>query len=150
MFLLLLCCYCVISVLLCHCVVIGVFSLLLCCCYCVVVLLQLGLDDSRLHRINGVLVLLSFLLCRVLLFPFMYRAYGRQVGLPLHQVALHLPLQCTLGNLAILAPQLYWFSLLLRKAKRLYLRQKRGTRDGGRDRERDGERERGGDGLKTD
>lgn len=86
---------------------------------------QLGLDDTRLHRINGIMVLLSFFTCRILIFPFMYWMYSRQFGIPLHRVAFHLPLQCNVGNLVILAPQIYWFILLLRKANRLYLRQRK-------------------------
>ncbi|XP_039881848.1 ceramide synthase-like isoform X3 [Simochromis diagramma] len=86
----------------------------------------LGLDNTRLHRINGIIVLLSFFTCRILLFPFMYWMYGRQFGIPLHRVVFHLPLQCNVGNLVLLAPQIYWFILLLRKANRLYLRQRKG------------------------
>ncbi|KAM7399777.1 hypothetical protein PAMP_019021 [Pampus punctatissimus] len=97
------------------------------------VLIQLGLDDTRLHRINGIIVLMSFFTCRILIFPFMYWMYGQQFGIPLHKVALHLPLHCNVGNLVILAPQIYWFILLLKKAKRLYLRQKRGNGDGHKD-----------------
>lgn len=93
-------------------------------------IIQLGLDDTRLHRINGIMVLLSFFTCRILVFPFMYWMYGQQFGIPLHRVAFHLPLQCNVGNLVILAPQIYWFILLLRKANRLYRRQKRGKGDG--------------------
>ncbi|MEQ2158788.1 hypothetical protein GOODEAATRI_015949 [Goodea atripinnis] len=85
----------------------------------------LHLDDSKLHRINGLIVLLTFFTCRILLFPFMYWMYGRQFGIPLHRVAFHLPLQCNVGNLVLLAPQVYWFILLLKKAQRLYLRQRR-------------------------
>lgn len=92
--------------------------------------LQLGLDDSRLHRINGIMVLVSFFTCRILIFPFMYWMYGRQFGIPLHRVAFHLPLHCNVGNLVILAPQIYWFILLLQKANRLYQRQKK-TNGGG-------------------
>lgn len=88
------------------------------------ILIQLGLEDSRIHRINGIIVLLSFFTCRILIFPFMYWMYGLQYGIPLHRVAFHLPLQCNVGNLVILAPQIYWFTLLLRKAHRLYLRQR--------------------------
>lgn len=98
------------------------------------ILIQLGLDNTRLHRINGIIVLLSFFTCRILIFPFMYWMYGRQFGIPLHRVAFHLPLQCNVGNLVILAPQIYWFNLLLRKANRVYLRQRRGNGDGDKDR----------------
>lgn len=97
---------------------------------------QLGLDDTRLHKINGLMVLLSFFTCRILVFPFMYWMYGRQFEIPLHRVAFHLPLQCNVGNLVILAPQIYWFILLLRKANRLYLRKKRGKEDGNKSRTR--------------
>ncbi|XP_078102943.1 TLC domain-containing protein 3A-like [Sander vitreus] len=98
------------------------------------ILIQLGLDDTRLHRINGIIVLLSFFTCRILVFPFMYWMYGQQFGIPVHRVAFHLPLHCNVGNLVILAPQIYWFNLLLRKANRLYLRQKGGNGDGNKDR----------------
>lgn len=76
------------------------------------------------------MVLLSFFMCRILVFPFMYWMYGQQFGIPLHRVAFHLPLQCNVGNVVILAPQIYWFILLLRKANRLYLRQRRGKGKG--------------------
>ncbi|XP_069552295.1 TLC domain-containing protein 3A-like [Brachyistius frenatus] len=93
------------------------------------ILIQLGLDKTRLHWINGVAVLLTFFTCRILLFPFMYWMYGRQFGIPLHSVPFHLPLQCNVGNAVLLAPQVYWFLLLLRKAKKLYLRHRRGRGD---------------------
>uniref|UniRef100_G3NP13 TLC domain containing 3A n=1 Tax=Gasterosteus aculeatus TaxID=69293 RepID=G3NP13_GASAC len=86
------------------------------------ILIQLGLDDTRLHRVNGVVVLLSFFVCRILVFPFMYWSYGRQFGIPLHRVPFHLPPHCNVGNLAVLAPQVYWLLLLLKKAYRLYRR----------------------------
>ncbi|XP_061584912.1 TLC domain-containing protein 3A-like [Cololabis saira] len=89
------------------------------------ILIQLHLDDTILYRINGFIVLLTFFTCRILLFPFMYWVYGRQFEIPLHRVAFHLPLKCNLGNLLILAPQIYWFILLLKKANRLYLRAKK-------------------------
>ncbi|XP_029373805.1 protein FAM57A [Echeneis naucrates] len=89
------------------------------------ILIQLGLDNTRLHKVNGIVILLTFFMCRILIFPFMYWMYGRQFGIPLHKVPFHLPLHCNLGNLVILAPQVYWFILLLKKARRLYLRQKR-------------------------
>ncbi|XP_018539535.1 TLC domain-containing protein 3A isoform X2 [Lates calcarifer] len=98
------------------------------------ILIQLGLDHTRLHRINGIIVLLSFFTCRIMIFPFMYWMYSRQFGIPLHRVAFHLPLQCNVGNLVILAPQIYWFILLVKKANRLYLRQRGGKGDGNKDR----------------
>ncbi|XP_034024637.1 TLC domain-containing protein 3A-like, partial [Thalassophryne amazonica] len=88
------------------------------------ILLQLGLDNTRLHRINGIFVL-TFFMCRILIFPIMYYVYGRQYEIPLHKVAFHLPIKCNVGNLVILVPQIYWFILLFRKSIRLYKRHAR-------------------------
>ncbi|XP_074969537.1 TLC domain-containing protein 3A isoform X1 [Phalacrocorax aristotelis] len=57
------------------------------------ILMQLKMQDTLLHKVNGILILVTFFLCRILLFPFMYAAYARQ---------------------------LYWFRLICRKAARLY------------------------------
>ncbi|XP_030236588.1 protein FAM57A isoform X1 [Gadus morhua] len=86
------------------------------------ILIQLGLENSKLHWINGVMVLCSFFTCRILLFPYMYWMYGQQFDLPLHSVPFHLPLHCNVGNLSIMVPQVYWFILLVKKAHRLYRR----------------------------
>lgn len=86
------------------------------------ILIQLGLQESWIHKLNGVLVLLTFFVCRIALFPFMYWTYGRHYGLPLPRVPAHLPLAANLGSACILAPQLYWFVLLCRKGYRLYRR----------------------------
>ncbi|NXG84123.1 FA57B protein, partial [Stercorarius parasiticus] len=48
-------------------------------------------QHTTLHKLNGVALLVTFLLCRVLLFPYLYWAYGRQRGLPLLQVPGALP-----------------------------------------------------------
>lgn len=90
------------------------------------ILIQLNLQESCLHKLNGLLVLLTFFLCRVALFPFMYWRYGRHYGLRLLSVPAHLPLATNLGSACILAPQLYWFVLLLRKGWRLYQRSRAG------------------------
>ncbi|XP_054902876.1 ceramide synthase [Poeciliopsis prolifica] len=86
------------------------------------ILIQLSLQECWLHKVNGGMVLLTFFMCRIALFPFMYWMYGRHYGIPLHAVPFHLPLATNLGNCCILAPQLYWFVLLVRKGYRLYLR----------------------------
>ncbi|XP_039888375.1 ceramide synthase isoform X2 [Simochromis diagramma] len=82
----------------------------------------LSLQDSWLHKLNGGMVLFTFFMCRIALFPFMYWMYGRHYGIPLYSVPFHLPLSANLGNSCILAPQVYWFVLLCRKGYRLYQR----------------------------
>lgn len=68
------------------------------------------------------MVILTFFLFRIALFPYMYWVYGRHYGIPLYSVPFHLPLSTNLGNICILAPQVYWFVLLCRKGLRLYRR----------------------------
>ncbi|XP_036418851.1 ceramide synthase [Colossoma macropomum] len=87
------------------------------------ILIQLGMQDCWLHKVNGGMVLLSFFLCRIVLFPYMYWVYGAHYGIPVYSVPFHIPLSANLGNLCILAPQVYWFVLLCRKGYRLYKRQ---------------------------
>ncbi|XP_013992528.1 ceramide synthase isoform X2 [Salmo salar] len=87
------------------------------------ILIQLGLQDCWIHKANGGMVLLSFFLCRIALFPYMYWVYGRHYGIPVYGVPFHLTLSVNLGSLCILAPQVYWFVLLCRKGWRLYQRQ---------------------------
>lgn len=81
---------------------------------------QLKMQDTLLHKVNGILILVTFFLCRILLFPFMYAAYGRQMGIPVYMVPFRIPLHCNIANASLIAPQLYWFTLICRKAVRLY------------------------------
>ncbi|KAM8797272.1 TLC domain-containing protein 3A [Eudromia elegans] len=84
------------------------------------ILMQLHMQDTLLHKVNGILLLVTFFLCRILLFPFMYVAYARQVGIPVYLVPFRIPLHCNIANASLVAPQLYWFRLICRKAARLY------------------------------
>uniref|UniRef100_A0A672GHJ1 TLC domain containing 3A n=1 Tax=Salarias fasciatus TaxID=181472 RepID=A0A672GHJ1_SALFA len=89
------------------------------------ILIQVRQHDCWLHKANGGMVLFTFFMCRIALFPFMYWMYGRHYGIPLYSVPFHLPLSTNLGNSCILAPQVYWFVLLCRKGYRLYQRSRR-------------------------
>uniref|UniRef100_A0A8B9IT64 TLC domain containing 3A n=1 Tax=Amazona collaria TaxID=241587 RepID=A0A8B9IT64_9PSIT len=84
------------------------------------ILMQLKMQDTLLHKVNGIFILVTFFLCRILLFPFMYAAYARQVGIPVYMVPFRIPLHCNIANASLIAPQLYWFRLICRKAARLY------------------------------
>ncbi|XP_061875778.1 ceramide synthase-like [Colius striatus] len=83
------------------------------------VLILLQLQHTALHKLNGAALLVTFLLCRVLLFPYLYWAYGRARGLPLLRVPWALPPSYNAAAAALLAPQLYWFLLICRGAWRL-------------------------------
>ncbi|EAW90656.1 TLC domain containing 3A [Homo sapiens] len=81
---------------------------------------QLKQQHTLLYKVNGILTLATFLSCRILLFPFMYWSYGRQQGLSLLQVPFSIPFYCNVANAFLVAPQIYWFCLLCRKAVRLF------------------------------
>ncbi|XP_077579595.1 ceramide synthase-like [Stigmatopora nigra] len=88
------------------------------------IIVQVGLANTRLHKINSILLLVSFMICRILIFPYMYWKYGQDFDIPLHKVPSHLPWHCNVGNLAILVPQIYWFYLQLKKAQRVFRHKK--------------------------
>uniref|UniRef100_A0ABI8ANA3 TLC domain-containing protein n=3 Tax=Felidae TaxID=9681 RepID=A0ABI8ANA3_FELCA len=81
---------------------------------------QLKQQHTLLYKVNGILTLTTFLCCRILLFPFMYWSYGQQQGLSLLQVPFNIPFYCNVANGFLIAPQIYWFSLLCKKATRLF------------------------------
>ncbi|XP_041320736.1 ceramide synthase-like, partial [Pyrgilauda ruficollis] len=81
---------------------------------------QFRRQHTALHKLNGVALLVTFLLCRVLLFPYLYWAYGRHRGLPLLRVPAALPPAYNAAAAAMAAPQLYWFGLICRGAWRLF------------------------------
>ncbi|XP_047613178.1 TLC domain-containing protein 3A isoform X1 [Phacochoerus africanus] len=84
------------------------------------VLIQLKQQHTLLYKVNGILTLTTFFFCRILLFPFMYWSYGQQQGLSLLQVPSRIPFYCNVANAFLVAPQIYWFSLLCKKAARLF------------------------------
>ncbi|XP_042249316.1 ceramide synthase-like isoform X1 [Thunnus maccoyii] len=83
------------------------------------VLIQYKKQHTLLHKVNGVLMLLTFFSCRVLLFPYLYYAYSRYASIPVYEVPLVAPWQCNLGAALLWPLQLYWFTLICRGALRL-------------------------------
>lgn len=83
-----------------------------------VILSRLGLKNSKLYVVNGLVMLTVFAMCRVALFPLMYAAYlSQQTIAPSHiQALLSVPLRCHLSCLVVLAPQIYWLSLMVKGA----------------------------------
>ncbi|CAL8303746.1 unnamed protein product [Lota lota] len=89
------------------------------------ILIQYKQQHTLLHKVNGALMLVTFFVFRVLLFPYLYYAYGRYASIPFHLVPLRVSWQCNLGAALLMAPQLYWFSLICRGAFRLFTRSSR-------------------------
>lgn len=85
-----------------------------------VCVLQLQMKHTWYYIAVGLLMIGSFLVSRVLVFPFLYWRYAVYAGLPLAQVPVHIPLKCNLGCLLILVPQLYWLFLMVRGASKVF------------------------------
>ncbi|XP_068605801.1 TLC domain containing 3Ba [Brachionichthys hirsutus] len=84
------------------------------------VLIRHKKQNTRLHKINGGLMLLTFFTCRVLLFPYLYYAYSSYASIPVYMVPLVAPWQCNLGAALLWPLQLYWFTLICRGALRQF------------------------------
>ncbi|XP_072224714.1 TLC domain containing 3Ba [Leuresthes tenuis] len=82
------------------------------------VLIQYKKQHTLLHKVNGVVMLLTFFSCRVLLFPYLYYAYSRYASIPVYAVPLVAPWQCNLGAALLWPLQIYWFTLICRGALR--------------------------------
>ncbi|XP_041938208.1 TLC domain containing 3Ba isoform X1 [Alosa alosa] len=91
------------------------------------ILIQYKLQQTLLHKLNGVLMLVTFFICRVVLFPYLYFAYGRYASIPLYLVPVSVPWQCNVGAGLLMAPQVYWFCLICRGAFRLFTRGQKHT-----------------------
>lgn len=84
------------------------------------ILIQLKQQHTLLYKVNGILTLTTFVSCRILLFPFMYWSYAQQQRISIFQVPSRIPFFCNIANAFLIAPQLYWFSLLCKKAAGLF------------------------------
>ncbi|XP_041092719.1 ceramide synthase-like isoform X2 [Polyodon spathula] len=102
------------------------------------ILIQYKKQHTLLHKVNGVVMLLTFFCFRILLFPYMYVRYAWHMGLRPHSVPLAIPLHYHLGAALLIAPQVYWFTLICRGAFRLFRRGAPKPREVKEERERNG------------
>lgn len=86
------------------------------------VLARLRLKRSPLYLANGLLMLLTFLLCRVLSLPYVCWLYSRELGLTYAQAIQSLPTGCKISICILLLPQLYWFYLMSAGALKMLFR----------------------------
>ena len=77
------------------------------------ILSYLDMKKSTAYVVNGALMVLVFLWCRILIYPVFYVAYARQRGLTLAAALAHTPRRCSAFLLLVLLPQLYWFHAMV-------------------------------------
>lgn len=83
------------------------------------VLSILNLKKSKLFFWNGLLMLITFTVFRILMLPGLLYYYSTIVNLSFIQALIRLPLGCQLSIVALFLPQFYWFNLMIRVALRV-------------------------------
>ncbi|OQV17969.1 putative Protein FAM57A [Hypsibius exemplaris] len=78
-----------------------------------------GKAGTRLYMVNGAVTLLTYFIFRIMIFPWMFYRLAMRKGVAFLQIHNHISKFCTIGSLAFLAMQVYWFILLIRKAFRV-------------------------------
>ncbi|XP_025090316.1 protein FAM57B-like [Pomacea canaliculata] len=84
------------------------------------VLAQLKLKDTPYYIAAGLLMVASFFVARILVFPYLFWNYAHHASIPVTSVPFSIPVKCNLGCLLILLPQLYWFGLMCRGTCRVF------------------------------
>merc|ERR1712107_900730 len=72
------------------------------------------MQDSMLYVVNGLLMLVSFFFCRVMLFPYLYYWYSSHINETLMATLLSIPLWVHLAVIGLWSPQLIWFHRMLK------------------------------------
>lgn len=70
---------------------------------------------------NGLVMVLSFFACRILIFPYIYSLYAQQIGKPiLTTVIHHVPVLCNMGTAIAFVPQVYWLFVMLKGSIKVF------------------------------
>ncbi|XP_059610750.1 ceramide synthase [Phlebotomus argentipes] len=88
------------------------------------ILSTMGLKLSNLYLINGVLMLVTFFVFRILMLPFVFYWYSQTVNLPFIRAIASLPRGCKISICILFLPQIYWFYLILRGALKVFFPKK--------------------------
>ncbi|XP_055351784.1 TLC domain-containing protein 3A-like [Paramacrobiotus metropolitanus] len=78
-----------------------------------------GLSGSKAYVVNGLLTMISYFFCRIAIFPMMFYRLAVRKGVPFWEVFKHMSKSCVIGSALCLIMQIYWFTLMCRKACRV-------------------------------
>ncbi|XP_012287272.1 protein FAM57A [Orussus abietinus] len=84
------------------------------------ILSRLKMKATNLYRTNGLIMILTFFICRVAMFPYLCYVYSQIIGLPYFEAFLGLPRGCKISIAILLFPQVYWFCLMVIGAIRVF------------------------------
>ncbi|XP_013104752.1 uncharacterized protein LOC106085189 [Stomoxys calcitrans] len=88
------------------------------------ILSTLGLKETRTYIINGLVMLFSFFVCRVIMWPYVMWRYSVEINVTFLQAIVGLPIGCIFGILVLFLPQLYWFFLMSKGAMKVFFPKK--------------------------
>lgn len=80
------------------------------------ILSKMNLKESRIYLINGLLMIATFFIFRILMLPYIFYWYSEVVNKPFFVSINGLPRSCKLGMCVLFLPQYYWFYLMIRGA----------------------------------
>lgn len=87
------------------------------------ILHKLGMESNKLYVFNGLALVFTFMVCRILVFPFIYLCYIIQQSalfeLTYEETLSRVPIVCHLSSLIICIPQIYWFSLIVKETHKV-------------------------------
>ncbi|XP_044261056.1 TLC domain-containing protein 3A isoform X1 [Tribolium madens] len=83
------------------------------------ILSKIGMKSSILYVINGLVMLGTFFVCRVAMFPYVIYLYARSVDLDYFSAIRSLPTGCKVSIVTLLLPQVYWFLLMVKGASQV-------------------------------
>ncbi|KAI8116783.1 FAM57B-like [Lucilia cuprina] len=84
------------------------------------ILSTLGMKESQPYIVNGLVMLGSFFVCRVLMWPYVMWRYSLEINATIWQAISGLPIGCIIGILILFLPQIYWFFLLIKGAIKVF------------------------------
>ncbi|VEN57421.1 unnamed protein product [Callosobruchus maculatus] len=77
------------------------------------ILSKIGMKNSTVYVMNGLVMLAVFFVCRIAMFPYTIYLYSRSIGTDFISAVQTLPKGCLVSIAILLIPQVYWFHLML-------------------------------------
>lgn len=84
------------------------------------ILSKLKMKSTQLYVVNGLVMLITFFFCRVVMFPYVCYLYSQIVGMSFWEAVMGLPAGCKAGIATLMLPQVYWFLLMMQGAAKVF------------------------------
>ena len=85
------------------------------------ILYNLHLRHSLVYVVNGLVMVLAFLSCRILIYPCFYYVYAGSKGITMLEAIQTTPLRCASFMIFAFLPQIYWFRMMVLGAMKVVM-----------------------------